>query len=222
MYVTCCGRSPRETCTKQFSELLKERWEGCFWVTYIQVPSACPGLGLRLFMWSEAWKQKVTGAWDRQQSGGRVRSWYPKALFNCNFILSKVIQNVFTEFLYQAYHSAGHWFCKCECNSIPVLEIGKWKWIILLIFTLWFKKSQDTATSCFSGVWWRRHRYFQGNTVTVLFFTCKLSLEAQLGVPTCPVERSFDIEFELFVNTEIIFHEIIQQVLRLEKDSEAR
>lgn len=60
------------------------------------------------------------------------------------------------------------------------------------------------------------------NTVTVLFFTFKLSLEAQLGVPTCPVERSFDIEFELFVNTEIIFHEIIQQVLRLEKDSEAR
>lgn len=37
-----------------------------------------------------------------------------------------------------------------------------------------------------------------------------------------PVERSFDIEFELFFNTEIIFHEIIQQVFRLKKDSGAK
>lgn len=113
----------------------KERGKGCFWVTKIQVPPACPVWGLRLFTWTETWKQKGTGEWGRQQLWGRVRSWYPKAPFNCNFVLSKVIQNVFIEFLYQAYRSAGRWFYKCDCNSTLVPETGKWKWIILLIFT---------------------------------------------------------------------------------------
>lgn len=100
---------------------------------------------MRLFTWSETWKQKSTAEWGTQQLWGRVRSWYPKAPFNCNFILSNIIQNIFIEFLYQAYHSAGRWFYRCDCNSTLVLETGKWKWIILLIFTLWFKKSQDNC-----------------------------------------------------------------------------
>lgn len=155
--------------------------EGCFWVINIQVPPADPVHGVRLFIWSEAFRQKSTCAWGRKSalclatiwgeewyttcisihfhlplfeswSIESFRSRYPKALFHCNFIPSKIIQNIFIEILCQSNLSVGHWFCKCECiHSCP----GDRK-----MRTHHFTNLYLTSHAAV-GHWRRRHECFQ-------------------------------------------------------------